>query len=135
MRSSLSMKNYNHSNIYLLRTAAENRMCSQISDSLMCCLPCPATDWLYPDSTSLAIRLLILCMAYEVAGFKQMDQAAGYINVVALSLCIFLLLTFVMLPVEITKRHYLNICLLVGNIFVSVCTPISFFINPRDKLG
>ena len=74
-------------------------------------------------------------MAYEVAGFKQMDQAAGYINVVALSLCIFLLLTFVMLPVEITKRHYLNICLLVGNIFVSVCTPISFFINPRDKLG
>lgn len=61
-----------------------------------CCLPCPATDWLYPDS------------------FKTYNTASEWLNVLGLFLMLFMLVSFAVLPVSKTRRHYLTICLVVS---------------------
>ena len=73
-------------------------MCS-MTDTLTgerCCLPCPATDWLYPSN------------------FYSLTRIAGIVNVIGLALCVFMLLSFAVLPAEKTRRHYLNVCLVVA---------------------
>lgn len=45
---------------------------------------------------------------------------AGYINIVALALSVFMLLSFAILPADKTRRHYLNVCLLVGIVFLQL---------------
>ena len=67
-----------------------------------CCLPCPATDWLYPSN------------------FYSLTRIAGYVNVVGLALCVFMLVSFAVLPLEKTKRHYLNVCLLLSIVFLEL---------------
>ncbi|KAI5920017.1 hypothetical protein F4810DRAFT_452046 [Camillea tinctor] len=70
----------------------DGRLCSPLG-SLSCCLPCPMTDWAYPDS------------------FDAATGAANWINVVGMVCCAFLLISWIVLPVERTHRHYLSICL------------------------
>lgn len=48
--------------------------------------------------------------ADERSDFYSLTRIAGYINVVAIALCIFMLVSFVFLPTEATRRHYLNVC-------------------------
>ena len=80
-----------------------------------CCLPCPATDLLYPDS-----KLVLLKRGdagdrtHIYSDFYSLTRIAGYINVVALGLCVFMLTSFVFLPLEATRRHYLNVCLIIA---------------------
>ncbi len=80
----------------------EGRICQKLSDELTCCLPCPLTDWAYPDS------------------FKTMTAAANWVAVAGTICCVFLLLSWAVLPVDKTYRHYLSICLTVAVIFMSV---------------
>jgi hypothetical protein len=80
----------------------DGRFCAQIKPGLTCCLPCPASDYLYPQS------------------FKSWYRAAEALNLVGLACMVFLLLTFLCLPAEKTRRHYLSYGLIIGAVFLSV---------------
>jgi len=67
-----------------------------------CCLPCPLTDWVYPDS------------------FNTLGVAAEWIAVAGAACCVFLLLSWLVLPVEKTHRHYLSICLTIAVMLMNV---------------
>jgi hypothetical protein len=67
-----------------------------------CCLPCPNTNWLYPDN------------------FNTITDAANWVNVAGIVCVMFLLLTWAVLPVEKTHRHYLSICLAIAVVFMEV---------------
>ncbi|KAI1172512.1 hypothetical protein F4777DRAFT_509091 [Nemania sp. FL0916] len=77
------------------------RLCSNITGA-SCCLPCPLTDWVYPDN------------------FTTATQSADWINVAGMVGCAFLLLSWIVLPVEKTHRHYLSICLTVAVVFMNL---------------
>jgi hypothetical protein len=72
-----------------------------------CCLPCPKTDWLYPDN------------------FNTVTTAVSWLNVAAITCVVFLLLSWAVLPVGKTHRHYLNVCLAVAVGFMQVCYHIT----------
>ncbi|EKG09126.1 GPCR family 2-like protein [Macrophomina phaseolina MS6] len=75
------------------------RVCVPVVDSissLSCCLPCPATDWIYSDS------------------FRKQYKAAECLCVVGSLLCLFLLLSWLFLPKKDSKRDHLNVCLVTG---------------------
>jgi hypothetical protein len=57
------------------------------------------------------------------AGFNTWYKVAQSLSAVGVAICVFLLLSWTVLPVERTKRHYLAICLVVGIFFeaVSLC--------------
>jgi hypothetical protein len=61
-------------------------------------------DWGYPDS------------------FKTMSAAANWVAVASTVCCVFLLLSWAVLPVDKTYRHYLSICLTMGVVFMNVCS-------------
>lgn len=61
-----------------------------------------------------AVRLLIMI------GFIQRSQAANWLNVAALVATSFCLLSFLILPVKWTHRHYLSICLAIAVGFMEV---------------
>ncbi|KAI1421008.1 hypothetical protein F5Y12DRAFT_790609 [Xylaria sp. FL1777] len=77
------------------------RLCSNLTGT-SCCLPCPLTDWVYPDN------------------FKTVTQSADWVNVAGMVGCGFLLLSWLVLPVERTHRHYLSICLTVAVVFMNL---------------
>ncbi|KAI0395804.1 hypothetical protein F5Y17DRAFT_474086 [Xylariaceae sp. FL0594] len=77
------------------------RLCSDLT-GYSCCLPCPLTDWVYPDS------------------FYTATQSANWINVAGMIGCAFLLLSWLVLPVERTHRHYLSICLTIAVVFMNL---------------
>src|SRR5271154_4714503 len=56
-------------------------------------------------------------------GFEQRTQIANWVNVGALLLTIFLLLSFSILPVKWTHRHYLSICLTISVGLIEVSWP------------
>ena len=86
----------------------DGRLCAGEGE-IACCLPCPSTDWLYPDS------------------FQTVNQAADWVNVAGLIACGFLLLSFAVLPVEKTHRHYLSICLVLAVVLMHLgfVTPLA----------
>jgi hypothetical protein len=77
------------------------RLCSNLTGS-SCCLPCPLTDWVYPDN------------------FNTATQSADWVNVAGMAGCAFLLLSWLVLPVERTHRHYLSICLTIAVVFMNL---------------
>jgi hypothetical protein len=85
-----------------LSVVLPGRMCQEFA-GIHCCLPCPKTDWLYPDN------------------FNTITDAANWINVAGIVCTVFLLITWAVLPVEKTHRHYLSICLAIGVVFMQVC--------------
>ncbi len=60
------------------------------------------TDWVYPDS------------------FKTLELAADWVAVISTICCVALLLSWGILPVEKTHRHYLSICLTIGVLLMGV---------------
>lgn len=60
---------------------------------------------------------------YIHTGFETWYRISESISAVGLVICIFLLLSWVCLPVEKTRRHYLSICLVIGIVLEAV----SFF--------
>jgi hypothetical protein len=79
----------------------EGRICQALGD-ITCCLPCPLTDWAYPDA------------------FQTMNAAANWVAVASTLCCVFLLVSWLVLPVDKTYRHYLSICLTMGVMFMNV---------------
>lgn len=79
----------------------DGRLCQKLGD-LTCCLPCPMTDWAYPDN------------------FDSLTSTANWISVVGVVCCLFLLASWALLPVEKTHRHYLSISLVVAIIFMNL---------------
>ncbi|KAK4042428.1 hypothetical protein C8A01DRAFT_33500 [Parachaetomium inaequale] len=91
----------------------EGRLC-QPFNGITCCLPCPMTDWAYPDS------------------FQTMTTAANWVAVASTVCCVFLLLSWAVLPVEKTYRHYLSICLTIGVMFMNLGFVIPLAGNPEQ---
>ena len=81
----------------------DGRFCSPVG-SITCCLPCPQTEWLYPDN------------------FDTVTKSANWLNVASMVCSAFLLLSFAFLPVSKTHRHYLSICLTIAVVFMEVST-------------
>ncbi|CZR50530.1 uncharacterized protein PAC_00403 [Phialocephala subalpina] len=73
----------------------QGRLCSDILGP-SCCLPCPQTDWVYPDN------------------FNTITDSASWINVASMACSVFLIVSFAVLPIEKTHRHYLSVCLAIG---------------------
>ncbi|KAF2674233.1 hypothetical protein BT63DRAFT_5292 [Microthyrium microscopicum] len=74
----------------------QGRMCSDVGGGLTCCLPCPATDWIYPQSFNMWYRI------------SQIISAVG------MAISMFLLISWAVLPAEKSRRHYLSVCLVIG---------------------
>ncbi|RDL34501.1 Uncharacterized protein BP5553_07629 [Venustampulla echinocandica] len=79
----------------------EGRFCSDVLGPT-CCLPCPQAEWLYPDH------------------FDAITRSTGWINVVGLVGMVFMLASFVFLPVNKTHRHYLSICLVLAVVLMEL---------------
>ncbi|KAF2707760.1 hypothetical protein K504DRAFT_503985 [Pleomassaria siparia CBS 279.74] len=90
------------------------RFCAPVSATLECCLPCPFTDYLYPPS------------------FKTWYRASEAINVAGLVCLLFLLASFLCLPAEKTRRHYLSYCLIIAAIFLALGFVIPFGTQPEQ---
>ncbi|KAI0974565.1 hypothetical protein F4678DRAFT_470545 [Xylaria arbuscula] len=89
------------------------RLCSNLTGA-SCCLPCPLTDWVYPDN------------------FEAATKSADWVNVAGMVGCAFLLLSWMVLPVERTHRHYLSICLTVAVVFMNLGFIIPLAGNPQQ---
>jgi hypothetical protein len=55
-----------------------------------------------------------------VAGFIERTQVANWLNVAAMVATMFCLLSYLILPVKWTQRHYLSICLAIAVVFMEV---------------
>ncbi|EXJ87048.1 hypothetical protein A1O3_04005 [Capronia epimyces CBS 606.96] len=90
------------------------RFCMPIAElqNLTCCLPCPLTDWTYSD------------------GFESQTEIANWVNVAAFILSIYLILSFIVLPVKYTHRHYLSVCLTLGVVFLELAFIIPLAAKP-----
>lgn len=89
----------------------DGRLCQALPGGISCCLPCPMTDWVYPES------------------FKTITIVANWVAAVSVICCAFLLISWAFLPVEKTNRHYLSICLTFGVLLMNVSS-----INRTDTL-
>jgi hypothetical protein len=69
---------------------------------MQCCLPCPMTDWVYPDR------------------FETLTAVANWVAAFSVLCCVFLLLSWACLPVDKTNRHYLSICLTFAVLLMNV---------------
>ncbi|KAI1617837.1 hypothetical protein EDD36DRAFT_14094 [Exophiala viscosa] len=90
------------------------RFCMPISElqNLTCCLPCPTTQWTYSD------------------GFDDRTEIANWVNVAALLLSCYLILSFLVLPVKYTHRHYLSVCLTLGVLFMELAFIVPLAAKP-----
>ncbi|KIW07664.1 uncharacterized protein PV09_01604 [Verruconis gallopava] len=93
------------------------RFCAKISQlpgDPECCLPCPATDWLYPQSFTIWYRV------------------SEAISAVGLAMCVFLLLSWAILPPNKTRRHYLSVCLTLGVVLEALAFVIPLAVRPKQ---
>ncbi|KAJ5261984.1 hypothetical protein N7505_008851 [Penicillium chrysogenum] len=87
----------------------DGRYCQQVTlgnSTLSCCLPCPLAEWRYDSDLGNTIH------------------ATSWISVAILPLCIFLLISYAVLPVKWTHRHYLSVCFTLG----ICCMELAFII-------
>ncbi|KAK8162867.1 hypothetical protein IWX90DRAFT_254601 [Phyllosticta citrichinensis] len=93
------------------------RLCANVSDAysdLECCLPCPITDWIFSDS------------------FESAYKVTEALNLVGLIGCLFLLVSWLFLPVANTRRHYLSVCLVVGCVSLALGFAIPLGAQPEQ---
>ncbi|KIX02751.1 uncharacterized protein Z518_08693 [Rhinocladiella mackenziei CBS 650.93] len=90
------------------------RFCMPIAQlqNLTCCLPCPTTDWTYSD------------------GFERRTEIANWVNLAAFLLSVYLLVSFVVLPVKYTHRHYLSVCVTLGVVFMELAFIVPLAARP-----
>ncbi|KAF2115876.1 hypothetical protein BDV96DRAFT_492688, partial [Lophiotrema nucula] len=82
-------------------------------DGTTCCFPCPIQDWVYPPDWDDQLRV------------------PNYLSILSVILCLFLLLSFAILPPEKTHRHYLSVGLLFPVLFISLSFVIPVGIEPE----
>lgn len=91
----------------------DGRLCQKFGEKA-CCLPCPMTDWVYPDS------------------FHTLTTVANWVATAGVICCAFLLLSWAFLPVEKTNRHYLSICLTAAVLLMSLGFVIPLAASPEQ---
>lgn len=91
----------------------EGRLCQSLLGP-SCCLPCPMTDWVYPDE------------------FNTLSRIADWANVAGSICCIFLLLSWAFLPIEKTNRHYLSISLTCAVFLMSLGFTVPLAAKPEQ---
>ncbi|KAL4951581.1 hypothetical protein BDW69DRAFT_169738 [Aspergillus filifer] len=92
----------------------DGRFCQVTSTragNISCCLPCPQASWMYGDD------------------IQEQTRIASWVSVAVLPLCIFLLISYAVLPAKRTHRHYLSICFTLG----ICCMQIAFIIPLGTK--
>ncbi|CAI6340341.1 unnamed protein product [Periconia digitata] len=99
----------------------QGRYCGlgSFEDGTTCCFPCPIQDWLYPPE------------------WQQQLRVPNYLSILSVILCCFLLLSFAVLPPEVTHRHYLSVGLLFPVLFITLSFAIPVTTNPsmcHDKI-
>ncbi|EAW11941.1 protein gprM [Aspergillus clavatus NRRL 1] len=82
--------------------------------NISCCLPCPIASWTYGDA------------------LVDKASAASWISVAILPLCIFLLVSYAVLPAKWTHRHYLSICFTLGITFMEIAFIIPLGAKPEQ---
>lgn len=99
----------------------DGRFCAPVSiqPGLICCIPCPSTDFLYPPRTLSPTDHGIRFTDY-VPGFNEWYRVAEGLSVVGLVCLVFLLVSFWVLSAEQTRRHYLSYCLIIAAILMAV---------------
>ncbi|KAF3001987.1 hypothetical protein E8E13_007877 [Curvularia kusanoi] len=90
------------------------RFCADSGLGITCCLPCPMTDFLYPPE------------------FNTWYRVAEALNVAGLVCLIFLMISFIVLPAEKTRRHYLSYCLILAAMFMALGFVIPFGAQPEQ---
>ncbi|KAF7192266.1 hypothetical protein HII31_06298 [Pseudocercospora fuligena] len=90
------------------------RSCSTITPGTSCCLPCPATQYIYSRS------------------FPNNLQIAYWFNVPSLVLEILLLATFTILSREVSHTHYLSINLVISMIMLQISFIIPLGTKPSQ---
>ncbi|OJD09929.1 hypothetical protein AJ78_08853 [Emergomyces pasteurianus Ep9510] len=85
--------------------------------TVSCCLPCPLASWIYPDE------------------FISKTEVANWIAVVIFTLNCLLLLSFAVLPVKWTHRHYLSVCLTLGIVFMELSFIVALAAKPNQCLN
>ncbi|KAF2723225.1 hypothetical protein K431DRAFT_220288 [Polychaeton citri CBS 116435] len=79
-----------------------------------CCLPCPATDWVYDDK------------------FDSYGTIAEALNVTGLVLMVFMLISYAVLPAQKTRSHYLSICLTIAVMMIALGFTIPLVAKPEQ---
>ncbi|PZC97260.1 hypothetical protein A1F95_04867 [Pyrenophora tritici-repentis] len=77
-----------------------------------CCFPCPIQDYIYAPNWRTRLRI------------------PNYLSILSVTLCTFLLLSFLALPPSKTHRHYLSVGLLIPVLLVSLSFSIPVTTNP-----
>lgn len=75
------------------------------------------------SSTAFELQSSRLILTSSLNFFSELADkasAASWISVAILPLCIFLLVSYAVLPVKFTHRHYLGICFTLGICFMEV---------------
>ncbi|KAK1911571.1 hypothetical protein P3342_012873 [Pyrenophora teres f. teres] len=77
-----------------------------------CCFPCPIQDYIYAPNWRTRLRI------------------PNYLSILSVTLCAFLLLSFLALPPSKTHRHYLSVGLLIPVLLISLSFSIPVTTNP-----
>ncbi|KXT07624.1 hypothetical protein AC578_10148 [Pseudocercospora eumusae] len=95
----------------------DGRFCAPIVElpgQPTCCLPCPATKYAYSDS------------------FNTYNVVSEWLNVLGLILLTFMLLSYVLLPAQQTRSHYLSVCLVVSVMMITLGFTIPLGATPEQ---
>ncbi|KAL5340328.1 hypothetical protein BJX70DRAFT_361448 [Aspergillus crustosus] len=84
----------------------------QPAGNVSCCLPCPQASWIYGDD------------------IQDQTKIASWVSVAVLPLCVFLLVSYAILPASRTHRHYLSICFTLGICFMQLAFIIPLGTKP-----
>ncbi|EEP77016.1 predicted protein [Uncinocarpus reesii 1704] len=77
----------------------EGRACEPLElpqGNVSCCLPCPQVEWRYKE------------------GFMEKTHVANWVALACFVANALMLITYAVLPVKYSHRHYLSICLIIG---------------------
>jgi hypothetical protein len=77
-------------------------------------------------------RIAIAACSHSTTAFKTWYRVAEGLNVGGLICLVFLMLSFVCLPAEKTRRHYLSYCLIIAAIFLALGFVIPFGTRPAQ---
>ncbi|PPJ61042.1 hypothetical protein CBER1_02017 [Cercospora berteroae] len=95
----------------------DGRLCARIEGmdgSPTCCLPCPASEWAYSDN------------------FETYSTAAEWLNVIGLGLLCFMLISYIMLPAQQTRSHYLSVCLIISVMMITLGFTVPLAAKPEQ---
>ncbi|KAF2217408.1 hypothetical protein CERZMDRAFT_119367 [Cercospora zeae-maydis SCOH1-5] len=95
----------------------DGRLCAKIEGldgAPTCCLPCPASAWAYSDR------------------FETYNTASEWLNVVGFALLCFMLISYIVLPAQQTRSHYLSVCLIISVMMITLGFTVPLAARPEQ---